>query len=51
MVASVRGLFSLFAVVVFGGVATATGCGGDNPGAGDYVVPIPGPGGESNEPV
>jgi hypothetical protein len=36
MVGSVRGLFPLFAVVVFGGVATATGCGGDEADAGDY---------------
>jgi hypothetical protein len=36
MVGPVRGLFSLFAVVVFGGVATATGCGDDDSEAGDY---------------
>ena len=36
MVGSVRGLFSLFAVVVFGGVAAATGCGGDESEAAEF---------------
>jgi hypothetical protein len=35
-VGPVKGLFSLFAVVVFGGVAAAAGCGGDESEAGDY---------------
>ena len=36
MVGSVRGLFSLFAVVAFGGVATAVGCGSEDSPTREY---------------
>jgi hypothetical protein len=36
MVGPVRRLFSLFALLAFGGVAAAIGCGGDGSDSGDY---------------